>query len=51
MISLYHMILFSDFDLSVETKYYSGYSFVGFMGLMLLVNLALIAYKSVEGAN
>jgi hypothetical protein len=41
----YHMALFSEFTLSDATAYYMGYSYLGFVALVLLANFYLLAHK------
>ena len=44
------MILFTDFNLTLESYYNLGYSFVMLIVLMIVVNLSLLIYKSITTA-
>ena len=47
MIQIYHLCCFSEFILDIETVFLIGYSYVGFIGFAVLVNLVYMIYNLV----
>lgn len=41
MIIFYHLLVFSDFILDLQVKFQMGYSLLGFMGLLIALNISV----------
>jgi len=50
LISIYHVLLFSDFVIDVEDKYTFGWSLCFAIGFQVFVNLSVIVVISFNGA-
>jgi len=51
MIGCYHLICFSEFNLSSLTQYQTGYSYVAVFAIVLLVNLGVMVFKQLSGLS
>ena len=47
----YHMVLFSQFNGSPELHFLLGYTYVGVIALVIVVNIGLLLFKSVTKAR
>jgi hypothetical protein len=45
MLINYHMVCFSEFNLSLEMQFYMGNSMIGWIVAMITVNLACMVYQ------
>lgn len=47
----YHLICFSEFNLDIWAQYYTGYSFIAVVTLVVVVNVAIVIHKQYHGAK
>lgn len=48
MLTMYHLIVFSEFNLNVDMQYYAGYSFAGCYGAVFAVNLPPVMWAGIK---
>lgn len=47
LVACYHLICFSEFNLSSTSYFTMGYSYVGTIGLVVAINIGAMLYNSV----